>query len=414
MRGSGWRVPGYTVEQLLGRGGSSEVWRGRVGRSGDEVALKRVPLTDRAAWQHVRTEAAVLTTLDHPNVVRLHEVVPTRDAVVLVLDLAAGGSLAELLAARGRLSVGEVITAVAPVAAALAHAHAAGVLHGDVSAANILFTAGGLPLLADLGVARLLGDLRPVLSTPAYVDPVVAAGAPPTPPSDVFMLGGVVLHALTGSPTWPATDTETSLAAARLGRTDAAERLAAAAVPDATAAVVRRALDPDPARRGTAAEFALDLRASGRPAPLALAAGRPRAVLQPGPPGRARHAARPDASQLAADELVARHGAVGPLLGGRSGRLGGPCAPTLVDRLAGWRGRDGGPDGTGSPLPPLPPHADVAAPSDAATAPAAPPPRRAASAAQPLADLAPTRLVAPRPRPVLPRPPVRGRRRIGA
>src|SRR5438105_2514918 len=111
MAGS-WRVPGYVVEELLGRGASSEVWAGRIGRAGDRVALKRVFVADRGAWQRVRTEAALLTTLDHPNLVRLHDVVPIKDALVLVLDLAAGGTLAELLVARGRLSVGEVITAV--------------------------------------------------------------------------------------------------------------------------------------------------------------------------------------------------------------------------------------------------------------------------------------------------------------
>src|SRR5438309_584724 len=82
------------------------------------------------------------------------------DGAVLVLDLADGGSLAELLAVRGRLTPGEVITAVSPVAAAVAYLHAAEIVHGDVSPANILFTPGGVPLLADLGVARLTGDER--------------------------------------------------------------------------------------------------------------------------------------------------------------------------------------------------------------------------------------------------------------
>lgn len=284
----GWKVPGYVVEGLLGRGGSAEVWRGRVACSGDPVALKRIVLDELDALAVVRSEAALLATLDHPNLVRLHEFVTTADAAVLVLDLAAGGSLADLIQARGRLTPGEAITALAPVAAALAHAHGASVVHGDISAANVLFTDAGLPLLSDLGVARLLGDQRAVHCTPAYVEPSVAAGAPPTQPSDVFTLGGVLLHALTGSPTWPDASADAALERARRNDApDAAQRLAAAEVPEATAAVVLRALDPDPHRRGSAAEFALDLRHSGRPVPVELAAGRPRPVLATGP----RHAA---------------------------------------------------------------------------------------------------------------------------
>jgi hypothetical protein len=284
-----WKLPGYVVEGLLGRGGSGEVWRARVARSGDAVALKRIPLDGVATLSAVRREAALLATLEHPNLVRLHDLVMTDDAAVLVMDLAAGGSLAELLAARGRLAPGEVITALAPVAAALAHAHAASVVHGDVSAANVLFSEAGLPLLGDLGVARLFGERRPVRCTPAYVDPAVAAGAPPTARSDVFMLGGVALHALTGEPTWPS-DADGALERARSGRLDdVAARLADAGVPEATAFVMRRALDLDPARRGTAADFALDLRHSGEPVAVELAAGRPRTVPRGGGP---RHAAR--------------------------------------------------------------------------------------------------------------------------
>ena len=102
--------------------------------------------------------------LDHPHLVRLIEVVhqPRRGGaarVALVLELLEGGSLAALLARRGRLRPGEVVTTIAPVAAALAHAHANGVVHGDLSPGNIVFTAEGRPVLTDLGVARVLGEV---------------------------------------------------------------------------------------------------------------------------------------------------------------------------------------------------------------------------------------------------------------
>src|SRR4029079_15436703 len=116
----------------------------------------------------------LLTALDHPHLVRLHALIPTPDAAVLVLDLADGGSLAAMLARRSRLAVGEAVTALAPIGAALAYAHQCGVLHGDVTPGNVLFTSIGLPMLGDLGVARIVGDSGGVRCTPESVCPAVA------------------------------------------------------------------------------------------------------------------------------------------------------------------------------------------------------------------------------------------------
>jgi hypothetical protein len=234
-----------------------------------------------------------LAVLDHENLVRLHALLETDDTMVLVLDLADGGSMADLLAARRRLTPGEVITALAPVAAAVAYLHDAGIVHGDISPSNILFNASGVPMLCDVGVARITGDDTDAAAPPAYVDPAVAAGCVPGPQSDVFMLGGVALHALTGSPPWPDGDAELAIARAALGvLDDVPARLAAADVPDAMSAVVCRALTVDPRRRGTAADFTLDLRHTGEPVAVELAAGRTGpaadAFVRPGP----RHAAR--------------------------------------------------------------------------------------------------------------------------
>jgi hypothetical protein len=290
-------MPGYRVEELIGAGSSAEVWRGRVVSTDVPVALKRVWLTDRAATETALAEAALLSALDHPHLVQLHEVRRVGDDVVLVLDLAAAGSLAALLARRGRLTVGEAVTALAPIGAALAYAHAAAIVHGDVSAANILFTDIGLPLLADLGVSRLLGDAAPARTTPAYADPMVAAGAVPGTSSDVFMLGGVALHTLTGDPPWPGSDAATVFEQAATGvEPDFAGRLHEAGVPTEVRDVVLRALSLDPVQRGTAADFALDLRHAATPVAVELTAGRPRSPLgrtstgSRGDPGTSRSA----------------------------------------------------------------------------------------------------------------------------
>ncbi|HZC69644.1 MAG TPA: protein kinase, partial [Jatrophihabitans sp.] len=228
------RVRGYAVERFLGSGASGAVWQARVLASGTSVALKRITVRDEEQRRRAHAEAALLAALDHPNLVRLHSLLVTDEDVVLVLDLADGGSLARLLRARERLAPGEVITAIAPAAAALAYLHDQGVVHGDVSAANILFTSSGAPLLSDVGVARLTGDDADAEATPAYVDPAVAAGCVPGPPSDVFMLAGVALHALTGAPPWPDATAEVALARAARGvLADLPARLADAGTPPA-------------------------------------------------------------------------------------------------------------------------------------------------------------------------------------
>jgi hypothetical protein len=266
-------VPGYVLQTLLGRGGSGEVWRAVPKRGGPAVAVK--VLVDGDPEQQAR-EAALLGELDHPHLVRLVEVVhqPRRGGparVALVLDLLEGGSLAALLARRGRLRPGEVVTAIAPVAAALAHAHAHGVVHGDLSPGNIVFTSDGRPVLTDLGVARVLGEAAAAEVTPPYVDPTVARGGAPGPASDVFGAAAAAFHALTGVAPWNAATPADTLAVASAGHLPDLRELAPEA-PAELLAVVERGLAADPHDRGTAAAFALDLRHSCRPEPVRLPA----------------------------------------------------------------------------------------------------------------------------------------------
>ena len=82
--------------------------------------------------------------------------------VGLIMDYAAGGSLGQLVAGRGELGPGETVTVLTPIAQALAYLHGQGFTHGDVSPGNVLFTAHGKPLLADLGVARMAADAKAV------------------------------------------------------------------------------------------------------------------------------------------------------------------------------------------------------------------------------------------------------------
>ncbi len=264
-------VPGYVLEERLGRGGSGEVWRARPRGGGPAVAVKILISGDPAQQDR---EAALLGELDHPHLVRLIEVVHRElrgggRQVALVLDLLEGGSLARLLSNRTRLRPGEVVTAIAPVAAALAHAHDRGIIHGDLSPGNIVFTAEGRPVLTDLGVGRVLGQGAADEVTPAYVDPVVARGGATGPASDVFGVAAAAFHALTGVPPWNAAGPAETLEVAARGELPDLALLAPQAPPELLA-VVGRGLSPHPHLRGSAAAFALDLRHACRPERIAL------------------------------------------------------------------------------------------------------------------------------------------------
>ncbi|MGY1887192.1 protein kinase [Blastococcus sp. SYSU DS0753] len=266
-------VPGYVLQTLLGRGASGEVWQAVPREGGEPVAVKVLVAGDPARQAR---EAVLLGRLDHPHLVRLIEVVhqPRRGGgsrVALVLELLGGGSLAALLARRGRLRPGEVVTAIAPVAAALAHAHDHGVVHGDLAPGNIVFTGDGRPVLTDLGVARVLGETAAAEVTPAYVDPAVARGIAPGPASDVFGAAAAAFHALTGIAPWNAATPAGALVVAATGQLPDLTELAPEA-PPRLVEVIARGLAADPHDRGTAAEFARDLRHACRAEPVALGA----------------------------------------------------------------------------------------------------------------------------------------------
>jgi eukaryotic-like serine/threonine-protein kinase len=310
-------VPGYVLEELLGRGGSGQVWRARPRSGGPPVAVK---VLLRGDPERQEREARLLAELDHPHLVRLHHVVRRElrggpAEVALVLDLLEGGSLAALLARRGRLRPGEVVTTVAPVAAALAQAHERGIVHGDLSPGNIVFTAEGRPVLTDLGTARLVGDDARAEVTPPYVDPVVARGGAPGPASDVFGVAAAAFHALTGIAPWNAADSVGTLAVAADGALPDLALLA----PEAPAELVRvvlRGLAPEPHLRGSVAAFALDLRHACRPEPVRLPApGVPDAEL-----ARTGHGPQTELTHQVAGRR-ARAGHAAPADAGRFDRL---------------------------------------------------------------------------------------------
>ena len=260
-------IPGYEALELLGAGGSGEVW---AVRRADGVRLA-AKLVHPSAVGTV-AESDLLSRLDHDHVVRLREVLrEDGDAgrQVLILDLAEGGSLADAIAARGTLTAGELVTVLTPIARTLHDLHGAGLVHSDISTGNILFTDAGKPLLADLGVSRLAGVYDDqVWATDAWAAPEVLAGGAAAPASDVWSLGAVAWACVTGTPPPPAVQ--------RPELPEVAPHMSAAVL-----TLIDDAMSFDADRRPSAGEFALRLWrcATAQPAPVAGSAGaRRRAV----------------------------------------------------------------------------------------------------------------------------------------
>lgn len=245
--------------------GGVRVWRAERESDGGVVAIKVFPpeFAERAS-----REAEITAAIAHPHVPRLLDVLNGEGGTGLVFDWCAGGSLADLLALRLRLRWPEALTVLIPLTDALTAAHERGLVHGDISPANVLFDDVGRPMLADFGAARAAMERGgEVCATPTDVAPEIVRGAAPNPATDLFSLGSVALACLCGHGAWPADDLQDVLIQSTAGQwPDVPEHMA----PPALCTVVRRLLAPEPADRGSAAQAAVDLRRVGEPEPVAL------------------------------------------------------------------------------------------------------------------------------------------------
>jgi serine/threonine protein kinase len=200
-------VPGHELGELLGRGAFGTVWAAPRVADGHPVAVKVVPVGRVDEAHALAREVAVLGRVEVEGLVGFHEAVGLATeppAVAVVLDQVRGGSLERAVRARGHLSVGESVTVLTPVARALAGLHALGVTHGDVTPANVLLELSGRPLLADLGVARLAGEVpgcgaEGAWGTEGFVAPEVVDGGVLTSAADVYAVGALAWWCVTGA-----------------------------------------------------------------------------------------------------------------------------------------------------------------------------------------------------------------------
>ena len=198
-------VSHYRLDELVGAGGMGEVYRATDMQTGRVVAVKifgpaAVEARDLARFYH---EAKIHRSLDHPNIVRVHELIDVHGRPGLVMEYVDGESLAARIARLGRLPPGEALEHLRDLAGALAYVHARDIVHRDVKPANVRLTSSGVLKLLDFGIAKSayvhgLTKTGNVIGTPRYLSPEQLLGEPVTPASDVWALGVLLYEMVSG------------------------------------------------------------------------------------------------------------------------------------------------------------------------------------------------------------------------
>ncbi|WP_433115218.1 protein kinase domain-containing protein [Micromonospora sp. CA-246542] len=259
----------YRLIDQIGAGGMSVIWRARDEVLDRFVALKVLAASlaaDARFRDMVREEARAAAQLVHPHVTSVHDYGETVDpdgsiTSFVVMELLSGEEL-ELRLTEGPLPWAEAVEVGAQVADALAAAHRLGIVHRDITPANVMMTAMGVKVL-DFGIATRIGapdedEDGGTFGTPAYVAPERLDGAPAQPATDVYSLGVLLYEALTGRVPYPA-DTWEQLSAA-LADGPAPTLAGVPELPTEVARICLRSLARDPADRPTARQVATVLR----------------------------------------------------------------------------------------------------------------------------------------------------------
>jgi hypothetical protein len=249
-------LPGELAERfeslgVIGEGSFGRVWRARQRDDGVEVAIKL--LSPEADPERFAREAVAGERLDHPNLVRTLEAGAVGDAPYLVLPFYPGGTLEERLRASGPLAPHEAERLLTELFAGLEAAHDAGVVHRDLKPANVLFDAEGRAVIADLGLARVLGERTLtktgwMVGTPRTMPPEQFLGEEPKPSWDIYAALVIYSEALTGIRPFPGGAPGEILAAKQAGSVQGMDQVSRRAGP-ARADLVEEWLGPDAAAR---------------------------------------------------------------------------------------------------------------------------------------------------------------------
>ena len=267
----------YALNEVVGAGGAAKVYRADDRTLDRVVAVKLLDdaiarSADPGGRDRFLHEAKSAARFQHPNLVMVYDAGEDAGDLFLVMEYVEGRTLADLIAERAPLPVGEAVSIATQILRGLAAVHTHGTIHRDIKPANVLVDADGRVRLADFGIAKRLDDIDAAITafgllvgTPHYLAPEQATGMPLSPATDVYQLGLVLHEMLTGvqaGGSSPATAATAAAVDPRRLRGD---------VPDGVAAAVRRATQRDPALRfDSAEEMITALRSSVPVAPMAI------------------------------------------------------------------------------------------------------------------------------------------------
>ncbi|MEU4239619.1 protein kinase [Actinoplanes sp. NPDC026619] len=215
----------YRLVEALGEGGMGRVWQARDELLGRDVALKELVLPRSLSAAEVRDlrerairEARAIARIDHPNVVRIYDVLHDGGSPWIVMELVVGRSLFEVVREDGPMTPERAARVGLDVLAGLRAAHRSGVLHRDVKPANVLIGDDGRVVLTDFGLAAASGDSGMtstgiVLGSPSYLAPERALDDEITAASDLWSLGATLYAAVEGRPPYDKSTPVATLAA---------------------------------------------------------------------------------------------------------------------------------------------------------------------------------------------------------
>jgi hypothetical protein len=255
-----------------------EVYRATDLTLGQSVALKFLPeeaAGNQRLLERFHGEVRVARQVSHPNVCRVYDIGQAEGMPFISMEYVDGEDLASLLTRIGRLPVDKAVETARKLCAGLAAAHDRGIIHRDLKPQNVMIDRRGEAVIMDFGLAAIAGELSGAEvrnGTPAYMAPEQLKGAEVTVRSDLYALGLVLYELFTGRRPFDANDVRHLLRQQESVQLTSMSSIAADIDP-AVERIIRRCLDPDPAKRPPTALSVAAALPGGDPLAAALAAG---------------------------------------------------------------------------------------------------------------------------------------------
>ncbi|MEM7802686.1 MAG: protein kinase, partial [Chloroflexota bacterium] len=200
----------YKIEEMIGRGGMAEVYKAYQVNLDRHVAIKvmhKFLADDKDFLTRFEREARAMAATKHPNIVDVYDFDFDKDYYYIVMDYLSGGTLKNRIdrvtLEGGIIDIDKAIRIILELCDALAFAHKRGMVHRDIKPANIMFNEMGAAVLTDFGIARMVNRTSntttgSMIGTPAYMSPEQGLGEPGDNRSDIYSLGVLSYHLLTG------------------------------------------------------------------------------------------------------------------------------------------------------------------------------------------------------------------------